>query len=99
MPAGTVPVRLSRIPWIRRNSSLNAKRAAHKTPRFPNNETGSFLSSEGSSRLITCIHKKSTLLPRCFNVLVKGFEPPGFPRLILSQMRMPFRHTSAYKIL
>ena len=29
-----------------------------------------------------------------FCVLVKGFEPPRFPRLILSQMRMPFRHTS-----
>lgn len=32
-------------------------------------------------------------------VLVKGFEPPRFPRLILSQMRMPFRHTSEQKIL
>ena len=32
-------------------------------------------------------------------VLVKGFEPPRFPRLILSQMRMPFRHTSEQKVL
>ena len=32
-------------------------------------------------------------------VLVKGFEPPRFPRLILSQMRMPFRHTSEQTIL
>ena len=32
-------------------------------------------------------------------VLVKGFEPPRFPRLILSQMRMPFRHTSEHRIL
>lgn len=32
-------------------------------------------------------------------MLVKGFEPPRFPRLILSQMRMPFRHTSEQKVL
>ena len=44
-------------------------------------------------------HQKKHPEARVLCVLVKGFEPPRFPRLILSQMRMPFRHTSEQKIL
>ena len=51
-----------------------------------------------SSRLCALGTKKH-LASKVPEVLVKGFEPPRFPRLILSQMRMPFRHTSVEKII
>ena len=45
------------------------------------------------------LHTKKHPLAKVLRVLVKGFEPPRFPRLILSQMRMPFRHTSRQPII
>ena len=53
--------------------------------------------SFNAGRFLLCLIKKlleNRVVSECLLVPVEGVEPPwGCPRLILSQLRLPFRHT------